>query len=147
MRALSSTVMVSQVVAIALVLAVPSRSFADATPSRLIRPAVSAAAIRTRSPFDAESLRHAVETALRAPAPAAQRVAPVAAGRDSLWNGVLIGAGIGAVLGGVAGARGECSTGVSSDCDLLAPAAVGTGIVIGGLMGAGIGAVVDLLIR
>jgi len=147
MRSSVRTVVVSNVIVFTLVLAVPSRSLAQAEAAQLSLRAVPAVAAGIPNPFAREALRHTVETTPSGPAPTVQQVPPVAAGRDSVWNGVLIGTGIGAVWGGVAGAKGECSTGVSSDCDMLTGQAVAAGILIGGLMGAGLGALVDWLIR
>jgi hypothetical protein len=100
MRRAIGTLVVSQVVAIAVVLAAPSAAFAEPAPFRLDQSSVPAAATRARRPFDGEALRRAVETAVRSPASPDKQAPPVAAGRDSLWNGVLFGAGIGAVAGG-----------------------------------------------
>lgn len=104
MRRGIGTLLVFQVVAITVVLAAPSAAFAEPAPIRLDERSVPAAATRARRPFDGEALRRAVETALRSPASPDKQAPPVAAGRDSLWNGVLIGAGIGAVAGGLSAA-------------------------------------------
>ena len=150
MRRAIGTLVVSQVVAITVVLAAPSAAFAEPPPFRLDQSRVPAAATRARRPFDGEALRRAVETALRAPASLDKQAPPVAAGRDGLWNGVLIGAGIGAVAGGLSAATDDCGLDEPGDgaaCDMLAGPAIGTGMLLGGLLGAGVGAIVDWLIR
>jgi len=109
-----------------------------------------------RRPFDAASLARAVEAERRLQvAMSAQTSAPAARKRDSLWNGVLIGAGIGAVAGGVltAATGDDCGTGpdYGGGCAMVGAAATGpavvAGAVVGSLLGAGIGAIVDLLIK
>jgi hypothetical protein len=148
MRRGISKIVVSQAVAITVVFAAPSAAFAEGAPWPFDQSAVPAATTRARRPFDGEALRRAIETALRVPAPGAKQAPPVAAGRDSLWNGVLIGAGIGAVAGGLSAASGDCDgPDYVGACDFVAVPAIGAGILLGGLLGAGVGAIVDMLIR
>jgi hypothetical protein len=60
--------------------------------------------------------------------------------RDSLWNGILIGAGVGAVVGLAVVPRTYC--GNDTECRAIVTLAIGVPIVAGG---AGIGALVDAL--
>jgi hypothetical protein len=71
--------------------------------------------------------------------------APVGAKKkDGLWNGVLIGAGVGAVTGGLLGMAGN------DDCEpevvLVCAAAAGYGVIFGVAFGAGVGAGVGALV-
>lgn len=61
--------------------------------------------------------------------------------RDSIWNGLLIGAGIGAT-GGYIWARNEC--GNDSECAAITNP---VGILVGGAIGAAVGAILDALSR
>jgi hypothetical protein len=61
--------------------------------------------------------------------------------RDSVWNGLLIGAGIGAT-GGYIWARNEC--GDDSECAAITNP---VGILVGGAIGAAAGAILDALNR
>ena len=59
--------------------------------------------------------------------------------RDKLWNGMLIGAGIGAVAGMVVAPRALCG-GHDTECAVIVRAAIGLPVIAGGI---GIGALVD----
>ncbi len=76
---------------------------------------------------------------LRAPRPPAQR-RPAKGGR-SIWRGVLIGAGVGAVGGGVWGAA-QCHS--DSECTAIA---VPAGVLGGACIGAAVGAIVSAIRR
>jgi len=72
--------------------------------------------------------------------------------RDRVWNGVLIGAGVGGAVGAISAATGdEClgytEPGGSEVCVMRTDPDVGLSIGLGALVGAGVGAIVDLLIR
>ena len=62
-----------------------------------------------------------------------------AATRDSLWNGMLIGAGIGAAAGMLLAPQALCG-GHDTECAVIVRAAIGIPAVAGGI---GIGALVD----
>jgi hypothetical protein len=103
-----------------------------------------------RRPFDAASLARAVEAERRLQvAVSAQAPAPAARKRDRVWNGVLIGAG--GVLTVPSG--NDCGTGpdYGGGCAMVGAATAGpafvAGAIVGSLLGAGIGAIVDLLIK
>jgi len=109
-----------------------------------------------RRPFDAASVARAVEAERRLQvAVSAQAPAPAARKRDSVWTGVLIGAGVGAVAGGVltVASGDDCGTGpdYGGGCAMVGAATAGpafvAGAIVGSLLSAGIGAIVDLLIK
>lgn len=82
-------------------------------------------------------------TASRVPTPSVQRARLQGAGsgqRDSIWNGLLIGAGIGGV-GGHVWARNICGSNDSECFYIAAP----VGVLAGAGIGAAIGAVADAL--
>jgi hypothetical protein len=152
------------VLIVACLLAVPSRGLAQGLPdsgasdeNRAV-PGGSAAATLApdaRRPFDPASLARAVHAELRLQE--AKRgqgaAAPATRKHDSLWNGVLIGAGIGAVVGGAAALSGGSCDGpdYGGGCAMVGAAGAGSavaiGVIGGALLGAGIGAIVDWLIK
>jgi hypothetical protein len=74
-----------------------------------------------------------------APAPAKSQMAAAPRQKDSLWNGALLGAGVGAIVGALAGsAMIECSECAGFNVPL-------TFGVIGAGAGAGIGAGIDAM--
>ena len=60
--------------------------------------------------------------------------------RDRLWNGMLIGAGIGAPLGMLIAPPAFCGGGHDTECATIVRATIGLGSIAGGI---GIGALVD----
>lgn len=82
-------------------------------------------------------------TVSRVPTPPVQRVRLQSTGsgqRDSIWNGLLIGAGIGGV-GGYVWARNICGSNDSECFYIAAP----VGVLAGAGIGAAVGAVADAL--
>lgn len=77
----------------------------------------------------------------QAPAPAS---AP--SSRDSVWNGLLIGAAIGAGFAVYAVSNNDC-TGEVIGCSSEGPSGEGTVVALSILVGAGLGTIVDLLIK
>ena len=59
--------------------------------------------------------------------------------RDRLWNGMLIGAGVGAVAGMIVAPQALCGS-HDSECSVIVRAAIGLPAIAGGI---GIGALVD----
>lgn len=119
------------------VLVAPSQSWAD-DPTRT-------------GPLTGDAIARAVEDQLRAdrtsPAPQAQTPASSRQPpkRDGIWNGLLIGAGVGGAVGALAvtvGTDDNCGFGVG-ECDPN----VGLSTVLGAAIGAGIGALVDASIK
>jgi len=105
-----------------------------------------------RSVFDRAAIERAIRRDITPGAMNRFRLAQVSGrtrGRDSLMNGALIGAGVGALLGGVLAAGDDCdqTDDFGGACGLVGGPAVGAGILVGALCGAGIGVVVDALIR
>ncbi|MPZ17666.1 MAG: hypothetical protein GEV06_07125 [Luteitalea sp.] len=72
--------------------------------------------------------------------PPARRQPPQVRQRDSIWNGVLIGAGVGAA-GGFLWAQNICD-GNDSECSAIATP---VGVLAGAGIGTAVGAIVDLL--
>ena len=73
------------------------------------------------------------------PDPRSQPTARVTSGeRDSVWNGLLIGAGVGAGAGYV-WARSQCG-GNDAECSAITNP---VGIIVGGAIGAAVGAILD----
>lgn len=108
--------------------------------------------VTARRPFDAASLGRAVEAERRLQA--AQAASPAAPKRDSVWNGAWIGAAVGAIAGGVSAVTtgSSCSSpDYGGGCSTVGAASAGpafvAGALVGGLLGAGIGAIVDSLIK
>jgi drug/metabolite transporter (DMT)-like permease len=60
--------------------------------------------------------------------------------RDKLWNGMLIGAGIGAAVGMLIAPPAFCGGGHDTECAMIVRATIGLGSIAGGI---GIGALVD----
>ena len=60
--------------------------------------------------------------------------------RDRLWNGMLIGAGIGAAVGMLVAPPAFCGGGHDTECAMIVRATIGLGSIAGGV---GIGALVD----
>ena len=95
--------------------------------------------------FSPAEVAPVVQLQLRAEALAArfQGVAPPAAAKkkDRIWNGLLIGAGVGAVAGALS-AKGE-----TDDCQpaeaLVCAGAAGYSVILGTAVGAGLGVLVD----
>ncbi len=75
--------------------------------------------------------------AVPSPAYAGQRNA--SGGRDSLWNGVLIGAGVGAAVGMLIAPRAFCGA-HDTECATIVRVAIGLPAIAGGI---GVGALVD----
>lgn len=121
-------------VAAALVLGMPSAAQADeATPNhgrirRALERSVAAPVLSVTDRSIAEM------------APVRQQRSQVGRPRDSVWNGALIGAGIGGV-GGYIWARNICG---SNDSECFAIAAP-VGVLVGAGIGAVVGAVADAL--
>ena len=114
-----------------------------------------AAELTPRAPLSAASIARAVagelasEVAGSARPPQTATPTPLSPKRDSLWNGVLIGAGVGAAVGAISAAsddRGNDDD-FGGGCATLAGPATGAGLAVGALIGAGIGALVDALIK
>jgi hypothetical protein len=59
---------------------------------------------------------------------------------DTLWNGILIGAGIGAAVGMLIAPPAFCGGGHDTECATIVRATIGLGSIAGGI---GIGALVD----
>jgi hypothetical protein len=100
--------------------------------------------------FDAVAIARVVDAQLRtALAAPPQATTPAPPKRDSLRNGIMIGAVVGALAGAVSGATDDCGGGpdIGGGCDYLTGPAIVAGVVIGGVLGAGIGGFVDWLIR
>lgn len=64
--------------------------------------------------------------------------------RDRLWNGMLIGAGIGAAVGMLIAPPAFCGGGHDTECAMIVRATIGLGSIAAGV---GIGALVDGLQR
>jgi len=64
--------------------------------------------------------------------------------RDRLWNGMLIGAGIGAAAGMLIAPPAFCGGGHDTECAVIVRATIGLGSIAGGI---GIGALVDGLMN
>ena len=69
-----------------------------------------------------------------------------------MWNGVLIGAGVGAAVGAISAASGDDCEGYTDSegafvCVMRKDPDVGINVAFGALVGAGVGAIIDLLIR
>lgn len=60
--------------------------------------------------------------------------------RDKLWNGILIGAGVGAAVGMLIAPPAFCGGGHDTECAMIVRATIGLGSIAGGI---GIGALVD----
>jgi hypothetical protein len=60
--------------------------------------------------------------------------------RDRLWNGMLIGAGIGAAVGMLVAPPAFCGGGHDTECAMIVRATIGLGSIAAGV---GIGALVD----
>jgi hypothetical protein len=95
---------------------------------------VSMAIARPPSPFQ-QAIAHA-----KIDAPLARQSAQIKVQRDSIWNGLLIGAGAGAV-GGYVWARHLCGTN-DSECFTISATA---GVLGGVAIGAAVGAILDAL--
>ena len=74
---------------------------------------------------------------------AAQAQTRQGSNRDRLWNGILIGAGVGAAVGMLVAPQAFCGS-HDSECAVIVRAAIGIPAIAGGI---GIGALVDGLTR
>jgi uncharacterized protein YcfJ len=120
-------------------------------------PSLSWAGDPTRTaPLSEAAIARAVEDQLRADrtAPAQQAQSPASSRqppkRDGIWNGLLIGAGVGGVVGALAVTAGtdDClgEDGLGG-CLWESDPDVGLAVALGAAIGAGIGALVDVLIK
>lgn len=138
------------VVSMVLSLLLPSAGSAESLTAgernrAVVQPTVDAARL-----FDAVAIARVIDAQLRTELAALpQATTPAPRKRDSLGNGIMIGAVIGAVAGAVLGATDDCGleSDVGGGCAMLTGPAVGLGVVFGGLYGAVIGGLVDWLIR
>jgi len=116
---------------------------------------VSTMAPVVTGPFGPASIARAVaaevaaQTQGDAQAPAQ---APTQKKSDRVWNGVLIGAGVGAAVGAISAASGDDCLGYTDPggafvCVMRQDPDVGINVAFGALVGAGVGALVDLLIK
>ena len=141
----------------------PSRGLAQALPAPVSsehaalvqgNAAGDGMATDARRPFDAASLARAVGSELRRQAAQpGQGSATEAPKKRNPWKSVLIGAGVGAVAGGVlAASSGTCDgPDFGGGCGMVGASGAGTvlgiGVIVGAVFGAGVGAIVHLLIK
>ena len=118
----------------AALLATPAASFAgDYTPDYA----------RIRSGLErTASIRSAPVPASTALRQSTQNARVTSGQRDSIWNGLLIGAGIGAV-GGYVWARNECGSN-DAECSAITNP---VGILVGAGIGAAVGGILDAFSR